>query len=146
VAIVLNLQCAAGHAFEGWFGSSEDCDAQQARGLLSCPLCASAEIRRMPSAPRINLRAGGQRGGADEPTPAEVQSRMYADVVQFVRQLRANSEDVGQRFAEEARRIHSGEAEERAIRGQASAEETRELIEEGVPILPLPATTDDQLH
>ena len=142
MAIVLNLQCAAGHAFEGWFGSSEDCDAQQARGLLSCPLCANAEIKRMPSAPRINLGAAVQPSAAAEPTPAEIQ----AQVMQFVRQLRANSEDVGQRFAEEARRIHHGEADERAIRGQASAEETRELIDEGIPVLPLPATADDPLH
>ncbi|XHS77462.1 DUF1178 family protein [Burkholderiaceae bacterium UC74_6] len=142
MAIVLNLQCGVGHAFEGWFGSSEDCDAQQARGLLSCPLCANAEIKRMPSAPRINLGAGAKPTEVAEPTPAEIR----AQVQQFVRQLRANSEDVGQRFAEEARRIHGGEAEERAIRGQASPEETRELIEDGIPVLPLPAAADDPLH
>lgn len=142
MAIVLNLQCGAGHAFEGWFGSSDDCDAQQARGLLSCPLCANAEIKRMPSAPRISLGAGAKPEGTTEPTPAQIR----AQVMQFVRQLRADSEDVGQRFAQEARRIHTGEAQERAIRGQASLEETRELIEEGIPVLPLPAAADDPLH
>ncbi|MBV8502269.1 MAG: DUF1178 family protein [Paucibacter sp.] len=128
VAIVLNLQCAAGHAFEGWFGSAEDCDAQQARGLLSCPVCANGEVKRMPSAPRIQV-------GAPAPDPR-----------QLLRQLRSQSEDVGERFAEEARRIHHGKAPERAIRGQASLDETRDLLEEGIAVLPLPALSDDSLH
>ena len=143
MAIVLNLQCGAGHAFEGWFGSSEACNDQQARGLLSCPLCANAQVKRMPSAPRINLGAAEVATVTEPtPTPAEIQGR----VQQFIRQLRDNSEDVGERFTEEARRIHQGDAEERAIRGQASPEQTRELVEEGIFVLPLPDIGDEPLH
>lgn len=131
--LVLNLACAGGHGFEGWFGSAEDFESQRKGGLVSCPICADAEIQRMPSAPRINIGAVSQQ----EPSPERIR--------QALKHLRNQSEDVGPRFAEEARRIHQGDAPERAIRGQASAEETRELLEDGVPVLPLPAL-DDSLH
>ena len=132
--LVLNLACALGHGFEGWFGSADDYESQRQRGLVSCPICANAEIQRMPSAPRINT-------GAIEPQQAPSPDRLR----QALKQIGSQAEDVGQRFAEEARRIHYGDAPERAIRGQASAEETRDLLEEGIPVLPLP-TADDSLH
>ncbi len=138
---VLNLQCSHRHAFEGWFGSEEDFQAQLERGLVECPMCGDTGVRKMPSAPRLNF-------GASEPKPAAVPVRqevvnapgaeLQAAWMQLVKQVMANTEDVGERFAEEARRIHHGETEERAIRGQASVEETRELLEEGIGVLPLP--------
>lgn len=138
---VLNLQCRHGHAFEGWFGSDEDFRSQQERGLLECPLCADTEIQKMPSAPRLNL------SGAKEEAPAapaetwalspEAQT-LQAMWLRAVRHVMEHTEDVGERFAEEARRIHYGEAEARNIRGQASREDTEALLEEGIEVLPLP--------
>jgi hypothetical protein len=141
---VLNLQCAHAHAFEGWFASEDDFRGQLARGLVECPLCGDAAIVKLPSAPRLNL-------GATEPAPAasansqpkqEVMSapsaQLQAAWMQLVKQVMANTEDVGERFPDEARKIHYGETEERGIRGQASKEETQALLEEGIGVLPLP--------
>lgn len=143
---VFNLQCALGHGFEGWFGSDEDYQSQGRRGLLTCPMCGSAEIARLPSAPRLNL-SGAQApqsasASASTPTagPAPTPERAQAEALflQAVRHVLANTEDVGTRFAEEARRIHYGETEHRNIRGQASADETRTLREEGIEVMSLP--------
>ena len=134
--LVLNLACALDHAFEGWFGSADDFESQRERGLVTCPLCANAEIKRMPTAPRLNM------GSAEPPSEAKLQ----AAAMQAVQQIISQTENVGPRFAEEARRIHHGEAPERAIRGQASAEETRELLDEGIAVLPLPAAADGVMH
>lgn len=137
---VLNLQCRHAHGFEGWFASEDDFQGQLARGLVECPLCGDTEVSKLPSAPRLNL-------GAPEPAqPAaprqEVMSapdaQLQAAWMQLVRQVMASTEDVGERFADEARKIHYGEAEERGIRGQASKEETQALLEEGIGVLPLP--------
>lgn len=131
--LVLNLACEHGHSFEAWFGSAADYESQQERRLLACPMCGSLQVQRMPTAPRLNvshLRA--------EPAPASVPQQEQGRLMAAVRQLIANTEDVGERFAEEARRIHYGETEERGIRGRASAEQTRELVEEGIAVLPLP--------
>ena len=134
---VLNLQCSHQHVFEGWFGSDDEFQGQLAGGLLECPLCGDTGISRLPSAPRLNLGA--------QPVPAPKQEvAAMPDVaiqrawLQMVRHVMANTEDVGERFAEEARRIHHGESEERGIRGQASPEETEALLEEGIGVLPLP--------
>ncbi|MFM7847088.1 MAG: DUF1178 family protein [Rubrivivax sp.] len=134
---VLDLRCANGHGFEGWFGSEGDFLDQNGRGLVECPLCADRVITRLPSAPRLNL------SGAREPTPAHAQAEpAAADVqalwLQAVRHAIANTDDVGERFAEEARRIHYGETDARAIRGVASAQERQALNEEGIEVLSLP--------
>lgn len=134
---VLNLQCARQHGFEGWFGSEDDFQGQVERGLVECPICGDTAITKLPSAPRLNLGA---------PQPAEPKqdvmtandAAMQAKWLQAVRHVLENTEDVGERFAEEARRIHYGESEERNIRGQASREETEALLEEGIGVLPLP--------
>lgn len=127
---VLNLRCTHGHGFEGWFSSEEDFLGQQERGLLSCPICGSADVARLPSAPHLNL-------GAQPPEQGE-ETRGQAAWLHMVREVLAHTEDVGERFAEEARRIHYGEVEQRGIRGQATAEQTEELLDEGIPVLPLP--------
>ena len=167
---VLNLQCAGMHTFEGWFGSEEDYQLQRERGLVACPLCANTEVRKLPSAPRLNLGAAEPRaakpisqeegpvpGSADAPAASvpsqsmanELASNLAqvhpeaAEMVQeawmkMVKHVIANTEDVGQNFAEEARKMHYGESEERNIRGQASIEETKDLLEEGIEVMPLP--------
>ena len=167
---VLNLQCAGMHTFEGWFGSEEDYQSQRERGLVACPLCADTEVRKLPSAPRLNLGAAEPRQSKPtsqespsattgtltpstnlpaKPTAETVASSLAqvhpeaAEMVQeawmkMVKHVIANTEDVGQNFAEEARKIHYGESEERNIRGQASVEETKDLLEEGIDVLPLP--------
>ena len=165
---VLDLQCALGHSFEGWFGSQADYDTQRARGLVTCPVCNDSEITKMLSAPRLNLghgaapestpgqgapaagagsAAGNSLTRAAEPSsvppalpdlPPEVLQEMQAAMMKVVRQVMANTEDVGSQFAEEARKIHYGEREERNIRGQATREETEALLDEGIDVMALP--------
>jgi hypothetical protein len=130
---VFNLACEHDHPFEGWFASAEDYDDQLGRGLLECPVCASRQVRKMLSAPRLNL-SSADSAPAVAPTPEAAQAMM----LRLARHLIKNTEDVGERFAEEARRIHYKEAPERGIRGQASAEEARELAQEGIDVLALP--------
>ena len=140
---VLNLQCSHGHSFEGWFASQDDYDAQRGRGLVTCPVCNDSEVTKMLSAPRLNLGASQ----SESPVKTQAESTAAANVgpaqlqaawMQMVRHVMANTEDVGQKFAEEARKIHYGEREERNIRGQATREETEALLDEGIDILPLP--------
>lgn len=150
--IVFNLGCESGHRFEGWFGSTEDYDGQRERDMLECPVCGDKAVSRLPSAPRLNLvstgmpEPAGENSAAGGPvSPANEESasraRMLAAQTAFYRHLRQmldRSDDVGDRFAEEARRIHYEETPERQIHGVATREETAELLEEGVAVLPLP--------
>lgn len=163
---VLNLRCSHQHSFEGWFGSEGDFQDQLKRGLIECPMCADGDIQKMPSAPRLNFgghhdrdsdsTAAGQTMASASTAVAPLKNEVAcsdkfeigkqdginsAAQVAFLNALRkvvANTEDVGQRFADEARRMHYGEVEARSIRGQASARETVELLEEGIEIMPLP--------
>jgi hypothetical protein len=142
---VLNLQCSLGHGFEGWFGSEDDYQSQFERGLVECPLCADKAVTRLPSAPRLNL--SGSREDVTVPSLARApaatpeQASVEALWLGAVRHVMANTEDVGERFAEEARRIHYGETEHRGIRGRASTEDAQALRDEGIEVmaLPLPA-------
>ncbi|HMO46981.1 MAG TPA: DUF1178 family protein [Rubrivivax sp.] len=136
---VLNLRCANGHGFEGWFASDDEFMAQNGAGMIECPLCADRIIGRMPSAPRLNL------SNPREPSPAVPSVRptdaappLQTQWVDAVRRLLSQTDDVGERFPEEARRIHYGETEARGIRGQASEAERRALVEEGIEIMSLP--------
>lgn len=147
---VLNLQCAHQHGFEGWFASEEDFTGQLERGLVSCPLCGNAQIQKMLSAPRLNLRTGRQdKAPAGDGVPAEpgphvalghtaAGSPLQAQWLRALRELMANTEDVGERFADEARAMHSGDTDPRNIRGHTSPEVALELIEEGIDVMPLP--------
>lgn len=177
---VLNLRCAHGHGFEGWFGSERDVVEQIERGLVECPLCGDAQIERMPTAPRLSLSSSRVSGAvkarkSDEAQRAaeresaavavapEPAAPLRTDVVlpaqphqpsieamwmHAVRQVMANTEDVGSRFADEARRIHYGEVPERGIRGQASADETEALRDEGIEVhaLPVPKALKGPAH
>lgn len=134
---VLDLRCANGHGFEGWFGSEDDFLDQNGRGLVECPLCTDRVVTRMPSAPRLNLSGARE----PDPVPAKVEpaaADLQALWMQVVRHAIENTDDVGERFAEEARRIHYGETDARGIRGVASPEERHALHEEGIEVLSLP--------
>jgi hypothetical protein len=136
--LVLNLSCNREHRFEGWFGSADDFESQLGRGLVGCPICASTEVQRLPSAPRLNV--SHLRAGAAEPKPAsppDPQQQIQQAALQAVQQLLSRTEDVGERFAEEARRIHYGEVEQRGIRGRASRDEAVALAEEGIAVMAL---------
>jgi hypothetical protein len=141
---VLNLRCSNGHGFEGWFASDDEFMEQNGSGLLICPLCADSVVTRLPSAPRLNLSGAREQQPAAEsapPAPAGQESQavvLQAMWMKAVRHVLANTEDVGERFAEEARRIHYGEAPSRGIRGQVNAEQREELIDEGIEIFALP--------
>ena len=126
------LVCEHEHAFEGWFGASSDFDDQQARGLLECPVCASWAVRKQIMAPAV---VGAKKTSADgAPTRAMIMETM--------RKLREHVietfDDVGDGFAAEARAIHEGRSEQRGIYGQANPQEIRELVEDGVPVAPMP--------
>jgi len=127
------LTCENHHEFEGWFGASSDFDDQAARGLLSCPVCASAQVRKQIMAPAV---AGTKKRGVSE-SPHKREMMMEA-----VRQVRRHVEEtfdyVGDTFAREARAIHEGKSEERGIYGEATPQEVRDLVNDGVPIAPLP--------
>lgn len=142
---VLDLRCAHDHRFEGWFASAEDAQSQISRDLVQCPVCGDHAVSRLPSAPRLNLSGAtakpaptpardGEPGGA----PAQqMMQALQAHYLKAVRQVLAQTEDVGDRFVEEARRIHYEEAPERGIRGSATAEDVQALAEEGIDTFPL---------
>lgn len=144
--IIFDLKCAPeGHVFEAWFGSTADYEAQKARGLVSCPLCGGLEVDKAPMAPAV-----GAKGNAKAPAPPELYSgdagqvkAMLAAAAALQKTLLAGSEGVGDRFADEARAIHLGEAEARAIHGRATREQAESLIEDGVPVAPLPFPVAD---
>ena len=127
---VYNLTCEHDHRFEGWFSSEEDFKAQSAAEKIACPLCESHAIRKLPSAPRLSL-SGAQESKADV-------EQVQKQVVEMIRKIVANTEDVGERFAEEARRIHYNEVPERAIRGVVTVKEFEALADEGIDVTPLP--------
>lgn len=139
--IVLNLHCDHEHKFEGWFRSAEDFANQKERGLVTCPLCGSKAVERLPSAPHVS------RGRTAQPQEAATASaELHAALLRLVHTVAQNSEDVGRRFAEEARKIHRQEAPSRNIRGTTTAAEARELLDEGVPVLPLPLPPGSGMH
>lgn len=129
--IVLNLQCAAEHRFEGWFASVDVFEDQLREHLVSCPVCASVDVSRLPSAPRVLRR------GSDDSAPS-TERQSWEKLAQAWMDMVAESENVGDRFTEEARRIHYGEITARNIRGQASLAEAHELLDEGIVALPVP--------
>ena len=139
--IIYELQCDANHRFEGWFANSTDFDDQFASGEISCPVCGAKNLRKVPSAAHLSSAAAADGEGAvsdDEHKATEVVLRQLAEHV------RANYEDVGTNFPEEARRIHYGESKARNIRGVATARDIGELLDEGVAVAPLPTIGDKE--
>ena len=132
--ICYRLQCANAHEFEAWFASSASYDAQSAAGQICCPECNSSEVGKSIMAPSVASRTRSEVSVPEEEAPAR-----YRNLVRAVRQvLESGSEDVGDRFPEEARKIHYREVEQRSIRGTASSDEARALVDEGVEIMALP--------
>ncbi|RAK65548.1 DUF1178 family protein [Phenylobacterium kunshanense] len=129
------LTCEHEHEFEGWFSSSADFDDQQGRGLIECPMCASKMVRKQIMAPAVT----GTKRTVREASPAKLQAMMMEAAGRVRRHVEENFDDVGDAFASEARAIHEGRAEDRGIYGQATPKEVRELVEDGVPVAPLPA-------
>lgn len=153
--IVFDLLCGDGHRFEGWFGSAVDFSEQKQNRLLSCPVCGAGNVERVPSAARLNLgalepaqvksepaptRAGPLTDGKD---PFAIAQMLYS---QMLDELISNTEDVGKRFPEEARRIHYQEAPARGIRGQATEAEHEALLEEGIEVARLPVPGSRSLN
>src|SRR5207253_5658460 len=151
-----NLRCDAGHAFESWFQSSSAYESQEKRKLVSCPACGSTKVERAIMAPQIVSK----KKGRPEPTPAAVSTDVAAPastplMMAQERELRAkleelrdhimkNADNVGERFPNEARKMHYGDIEHRAIYGEAPPEEARSLIDEGVEVSPLPVLPEDR--
>jgi hypothetical protein len=131
---VLNLYCSYQHRFEGWFASDTDFASQGECGLVACPLCGDTDVRRLPSAPHLNLSGARPDQATTSPNADSSQARW----LRAVREVLDRTEDVGERFAEEARRMHYGEVKERGIRGHASHDEAEALIDEGINVMPLP--------
>ena len=146
--IVYDLKCSEGHGFEGWFASAEDFSGQQQRAMLSCPSCSDARIERVPSATRINIGATEKPqpqlpAGAEGKDSFAIAQMLYSRMLD---ELLTRSEDVGNRFPEEARRIYYEETEARAIRGVATREEHNELVEEGIPVARLEVPPADRMN
>ena len=150
--IVFDLQCAQEHVFEIWFGSSEDYEQQKSRGLVTCPYCGSGDVEKAVMAPRVGAK-GNQRaevvpadasipmaGGAIDPVQHKA---MMAALAKVQAKMLEGSDNVGDRFADEARAMHLGETDSRPIHGRTSIEEARALVEEGVPLTPLPLPVSD---
>ena len=138
--IVFNLGCENSHRFEGWFASSEDYERQVSRKLVSCPMCGTANVSRLPNAAHVRSAPKERPARA---TSAAVAKQQYANIgaemlSKLIERIVENTEDVGSAFPEEARKIHYQEAPERRIRGTASRDEVEALKEEGVEVVALP--------
>ncbi len=152
--IVYDLKCGKGHVFEVWFGSSSDYDQQKKRGLLECPYCGERSVEKALMAPNVAAKSNQKQErpagpaqaaapmnrsvGAGGEAPPEVVKEMLAKLAEVQRQVEESFDYVGDDFAEEARKIHFGETEERPIYGEVNLEEAKELKEVGIDILPLP--------
>ncbi|MBO3762354.1 DUF1178 family protein [Ciceribacter sp. L1K22] len=138
------LICDNGHEFEGWFSESADFDRQKESGFLTCPVCSSLHVSKTLMAPSVSTARKKEAQAAQHAlTVNAAQREAFAKIKEAVAAIRANSEDVGERFPEEARKIHYGETDARGIIGQASADDVRSLIDEGIEIAPLPVLPDD---
>lgn len=135
------LTCDNGHSFEGWFAKSDDFDRQKTLGLLSCPACGSLEVGKLLMAPAV--ATARQKEAVHALAVDQVQKEAISKLKEAIASIKANSEDVGERFPEEARKIHYGEADARGIIGQASPSEVKALIDEGIEIAPIPVLPDD---
>jgi len=141
--IVFELICPDRHRFEGWFASSEDFESQKSRGLLSCPVCSDSSIEKLLTA-KIGKPEAEPAGEKADPTPAL--AAVPGNLSELIDYVLLNTENVGEDFAAEARRIHYKEVARRNIRGLATGEETRELLEEGIAVMPLPVPPRKDWH
>ena len=144
--IVFDLLCAQGHAFEGWFASGAEFDRQKEAQLVTCPVCDGSDVERRPSA-KVRVAKAPQAAPAPVPAArADAIAGIPPELLAKLREVVRNTEDVGERFPEEARKIHYDEAPPRSIRGQASREEAQELADEGIEFSPLPPLLTRETH
>lgn len=140
-----DLECAEGHLFDGWFSDSASFDNQAEAGIVECPVCGTCDVHKTLMAPGIPAKSNGKPDA--QPVMQNAAGTPAAELTQMIRQLRKhvedNSEYVGPRFAEEARKIHYEESEARGIYGEASLEDARELSEEGIDVQPLPLLPEE---
>jgi len=134
--IVLSLQCSDNHSFEGWFASAGAFDDQARTDMISCPMCGTTSVLRLPSGPRV------KRSTDSAAAFGLMANEAYRAIADMVRK----SENVGEKFTEEARRMHYGEVEARNIRGHATLSEARELIDEGISVMPVPVIPLEETH
>jgi hypothetical protein len=157
-----NLRCGRGHTFESWFQSSSAYESQEKRKLIACPVCGSDKVERAIMAPRVVSKKGRERAAPEAATPAPAATEVATSATATTplmmaqeRELRSklkelrdhivkNADNVGERFPNEARKMHYGDIEHRPIYGEASADEARSLIEEGIEVSPLPVLPDDR--
>lgn len=132
---IFNLACGKGHVFEGWFSDEDELQSQLKTGQIQCPVCGDASIEKRPSAPHVQTEEANQRNAARE-----------RFLMACVRELAGHAEDMGDRFADEARAIHSGHAKQRLIRGTCSKATALELVEEGIGLLPVPESVGKILN
>ncbi len=140
------LHCDNGHAFESWFPDSDAYEKQARRGLVACPACNSTKVAKQIMAPAIASASHAEpaAGPGEVVALGEREKALREMVRELRRRVIANSDDVGDRFPEEARRIHYGESDPRSIRGRATPDEAKALHEEGVEFLPLPGLPDER--
>lgn len=142
--IKYRLICNESHEFEGWFRGSAEFDAQESCGQLSCPVCGSTAVSRAVMAPNISTRRGGVSTLPTRPAPGpDRQREIFAALRKLRAEVEARSTYVGDRFAEEARKIHQGEADDRMVHGEATVDEVRALNDEGIPVMPIPRLPKD---
>ena len=139
--IRFSLACDSGHAFEGWFRSNDDFDKQKKRGLIDCPDCGSHKVDKALMAPAVSTAKKREKMAL---AMSAEQKRIMGEMKALSEKLRENAENVGPKFAEEARKIHFGETEARGIYGEATPDEAKGLAEDGVPFMPIPVFPDDR--
>ena len=144
--IIYDLRCVNEHRFEGWFRSATDFEAQMSRHLVSCPQCDSAEVRRVPSAVAIGGHAPSETHGSRKMATTPAGTQVIAAYRELVRTLIADSDDVGDRFAEEARKIHYDDAPDRTIHGTATQDDLTSLADEGISVIKLPRFREEDLN
>lgn len=135
--IRFSLHCDKDHEFEGWFRSNDDFDSQAEKGLVTCPSCGSSKVGKALMAPSVST-------GRQKEKIAIAMSEMAKEMKEMVKKVRENADYVGAEFAEQARKIHFGEAEARGIYGEATPEDVEALLEDGVDVMPLPVFPEDR--
>lgn len=139
--IRFSLHCDHAHEFEAWFRSNDDFDVQRKRGFVSCPECGSQKVEKALMAPAVSTSRKQEKMAL---AMGEQQRKVVAALKEMSENVRKNAENVGDKFAEEARKIHFGEAEARGIYGAATFDEVKGLAEDGVDFVPLPVFPDDR--
>jgi hypothetical protein len=139
--IRFSVACDHGHVFEAWFRNNDDYETQQKRGLVECPECGSSAVSKALMAPAIST---SRRQAKIALAMGEAQKQAMAELKALTQKMRENAENVGDKFAEEARKIHFGEVEARGIYGEATPEEAKSLAEDGVSFMPIPVFPDDR--